>query len=134
MLFPRSTAKLGMKRFAASGLKLAACTALPTVPPVTGTWYQRTAAWLAELPWTVWEFQSDSTPPRFVYWFCTISRMPSASRSLPFLDGTALGGLAHVVAVVESVGPLNVELAVFAQSTWKLQTRTRFVQPQTDVK
>src|SRR5215212_12216492 len=119
MLAARSTATLGMKRFAESGLKLAACSALPIDPLVTGTWYQRKAAWLAELPWTVCEFQSDSTPPRLVYWFWTISRTPSASRSLPFLDGTALGGLAHVVAVVESVGPLKVELAVFDQSTWK---------------
>src|SRR6266480_7815218 len=109
---PRSsTATLGMNRFAtASGFHVAACSALPTVPPVTGTWYQRTAAWEGELPWTVWVSHSDSTPPMFVYWFCIISRMRSVSRLFPLLDGTVVGARAHAVAVVESVGPRKVEL------------------------
>src|SRR5919198_3992413 len=130
----RSTAALGMNRFAEFGFHVAACRAFPTVPPVTGTWYQRTAAWVEELPWTVWLSHKDSTPPMFEYWFCTIKWMPSASRVLPFLDGTSPGGEAHVETVIESVGPVNVELAVLAQSTWNFHTRTRFVQPHTEAK
>jgi hypothetical protein len=74
MLPMRSTATLGMKRFLESGLYVDAWSALPIVPPVTGTWYQRTAAWLELEPATVWTFHSDSTPPMFVYWFCIIAR------------------------------------------------------------
>src|SRR4051794_27469007 len=70
----------------------------------------------------------------FVYWFCIISRIASVSRSLPFFDGTVSGGAAHVVAVVESVGPVKVEWAVFAQSTWNCQTRRGLVKPHTDAK
>src|SRR5437588_190580 len=122
-----------MNRFAELGFHVAACSALPTVPPVTGTWYQRTAAWLEELPCTVWLSHNDSTPPRFVYWFCAISLIASVSRLLPFLDGTLSGGEAHVLPVIESDGPVNVELAVFAQSTWNFHTLTRSVWLQTDV-
>ena len=74
MLPARSTAALGMKRFLESGLYVDAWRALPIVPPVTGTWYQRTVAWLELLPATVWLSHSDSTPPMFVYWFCIIAR------------------------------------------------------------
>ena len=52
MLPARSTAALGMKRFLESGLYVDAWRALPIVPPVTGTWYQRTAAWLELAPAT----------------------------------------------------------------------------------
>ena len=129
----RSTARLGMNRFNESGLKVAACRALPMLPPVTGTWYQRTAAWLVLLPSTVWLSHSDSTPPTFVYWFCIMSRIGRVSRGWPSFSGTVDGGDPQVVAVVESVGPVKVEFAVLAQSTWNFQTRTRSVQPQTDV-
>src|SRR4051794_6293175 len=67
------------------------------------------------------------------YWFCIIARGPSVSRSQPSFSGTSDGGLAHEVEVVESVGPVNVEFAVFAQSTWNLKTRTRLVQPHTEL-
>src|SRR6478672_6416419 len=106
-----------MKRLSAPGFQVDACSAAPTVPPVTGTWYQRTADWLAELPCTVCESHSDSTPLMLVYWFCIISRIGRGSRSLPPCDGTASGGLAHVLPVIESVGPVKVEFAVLFQST-----------------
>ena len=77
-----------MNRLPEPGFHVAACSAPPTVPPVTGTWYQRTAAWLEELPWTVWLSHNDSTPPMFVYWFCAIRRGASVSMRLPFLDAT----------------------------------------------
>jgi len=70
----------------------------------------------------------------FEYWFCIISRMASVSRALPLFDGTVSGGAAQVLPVGESVGPVNVEFAVLAQSTWNAQTRTRSVQPHTDAK
>src|SRR5438270_1517454 len=123
-----------MNRFVDVGFDVAACSALPTVPAVTGTWYQRTAAWLEELPCTVWLSHSDSTPPMFVYWFCAIRRGCSVSMTLPFLDGTSSGAAAHELPVIESVGPVNVELAVFVQSTWNFHTLTRSVWLQTDVK
>src|SRR5947199_142615 len=84
-----------MNRFVDVGFHVAACSALPTVPAVTGTWYQRTAAWVEELPCTVWLSHRDSMPPMFVYWFCAISRMASVSRLLPFFEGTVPGGEAH---------------------------------------
>src|SRR3954449_10190635 len=130
----RSTATLGMKRLDGSGFQVAAWSADPTVPPVTGTWYQRTADWAAELPWTVWVFQSDSTPPTFEYWFCAIRRIARVSRLLPLLDGTVFGGPAQTLPVKESVGPVNVEFAVLFQSTWNAQTRTRSVNIHTEVK
>ena len=65
---------LDIQRFFESGLNVEAWSALPTAPPVTGTWYQRTAAWLALPPATAWLSQSDSTPPMFEYWFWAMSR------------------------------------------------------------
>lgn len=53
MLPTRSTAALGMKRCLESGLYVDAWSALPIAPPVTGTWYQRTAACDALEPATV---------------------------------------------------------------------------------
>jgi hypothetical protein len=70
----------------------------------------------------------------FEYWFCIISRIANVSRALPLLDGTVCGGAAHVEPVIESVGPVKVELAVFDQSTWNFHTRTRLVHPHTDAK
>src|SRR5205823_9379881 len=98
------------------------------VPPVTGTWYQRTAAWVASTPATVLESHSDSTPPRFEYWFWTIERSPNVSRSLPSFAGTVPGPEDQVVAVIESVGPVKVEFAGAVQSAWNFQTRTRSAQ------
>jgi hypothetical protein len=65
---------LDIQRFFGSGLYVAACVAAPTVPPVTGTWYQRTAACEELVPATVWLFHSDSAPPMLLYWFWAISR------------------------------------------------------------
>jgi hypothetical protein len=63
----------------------------------------------------------------FEYWFCIISRKPSVSLSLPPLDGTSAGGRPQVEPVMESNGPVNVELFVLFQSTWNFHTRTRSV-------
>ena len=87
------------------------------MPPVTGTWYQRTAACDELAPATVWLFHSDSTPPMFVYWFCIIARKVSVSRVFPTSSGTSPGPTAQVAPVDASVGPVNVELAVLFQST-----------------
>src|SRR3954453_15660488 len=130
----RSTARPGMNRLETSGFQVAALSADPTLPAGTGTSYPRPADWLVGLPWTVWVFQSDSTPPMFEYWFCAIRRIDKVSRLLPFFDGTVSGGPAQTLPVEESVGPVNVEFAVLAQSTWNAQTRTRSVYPHTEVK
>src|SRR5688500_17184494 len=127
MLPARSRGMLGMNRWFPSGLYVDAWSAAPIVPPVTGTWYQRTAAWVALEPATVCVFQSDSTPPMFEYWFCIMRRIGRVSRSLPPRTGTALGPAAQALPVDESVGPVKVELAGVAQSTWNFQTRTRVV-------
>ena len=63
-----------------------------------------------------------SVPPKFVYWFCIISLYESESRLLPWRSGT-LDGPTLKVPIVAFVGPVNVELAVFVQSTWNFQTR-----------
>src|SRR6266545_36892 len=110
MLPSRSTAALGMKRFFESGLYVDACRALPIVPPVTGTWYQRTTAWLELLPATVWLSHSDS-------------------RVLPSSSGTSDGPTAQLAPVAASVGPVKVEFAVLFQSTWNFQMLTTFVKP-----
>jgi hypothetical protein len=122
-----STAMLGNQRLMELGLYVDACTALPIVFPVTGTWYQRTAAWLELLPATVWLSHSDSTLPTFEYWFCIISRIGNVSRSVPLFSGTVPGGPDQVDPVSESVGPVKVELAGVAQSTWKRHTWSRSV-------
>src|SRR3954467_11181772 len=128
----RSTATLGMKRLEPSGFQVAAWSADPTVPPVTGTWYQRTADWLVELPWTVCVFHSDSTPPMFEYWFWAIRRIASVSRLLPLFDGTVSGGPAQtLLPVEESLGPVNVKLRVLAKSTETAQPPTGRASPPT---
>src|SRR5512140_2588930 len=112
----RSTARLAIQRLLESGLNVDAWRASPMVPPVTGTWYHRTAAWLDELPATVWVAHSDSTPPMFEYWSCIISRIARESRSFPPSSATVDGGEDHDVVVAESVGPVNVELAGVVKS------------------
>src|SRR5512138_3700192 len=95
----RSTARLAIQRLLVSGLKVDAWSAAPIVPPVTGTWYHRTAAWLEELPATVWVAHSDSTPPMLEYWSCIIRRIARESRLFPPSSATVDGGEAQVVAV-----------------------------------
>src|SRR6185369_15644337 len=102
----RSSAKLGTQRcrtFAPSGSQVVACGRLAaTVPPVTSTWYQRGAAKPVVSPRrTVWVVHSDSTPPRYVYWFCTIARICRTSRELPPED-SALGTAAFGQLVAAS--------------------------------
>ena len=65
-----------MKRFFESGDHVDCWAGEPAiVPPVTGSWYQRTWARFADPPLpTVCVSQSDSVPFRFVYWFCIINR------------------------------------------------------------
>src|SRR3954453_8122075 len=113
-----STARLGMKRFFESGAHVACCFgADATAPPVTGSWYHRTCARFGDPPLpTVWVSQSDSVPPMCVYWFCIISRYESESRLFPWRSGTVEGPTLKV-PIVALVGPVNVELAVFVQST-----------------
>src|SRR5829696_5409241 len=130
-MFPAlSTARLGMKRLLLSGFHVDACRAEPIVPAVTGIWYQRTADCVDVLPRTVCAFQSDSTPSMFAYWFCIIVRGPSVSSEFPFFSTTVDGGLDQLEPAEESVGPVSVDAAGAAQSTWNFHTRTRLVQPQ----
>jgi nitrate/nitrite transporter NarK len=71
----------------------------------------------------------------FEYWFCIIVRSASVSKLFPpEPDGTVLGGLAIAVAVVEFVGPVNVEFAVLDQSTWNFHTCTLLVKLPTEAK
>src|SRR5919204_1811431 len=113
-----------MKRFFESGANVDCWRGeRAIVPPVTGSSYQRTCATFGEPPLpTVCVNQSDSLPFRFVYWFCIISRYESVSTLLPPLSGT-LEGPTLKVAIGTFVGPVNVEFAVFPQSTWNFQTR-----------
>src|SRR5919199_1702026 len=119
-----STARLGMNRFFESGANVDCCDGDDAIaPPVTGSWYHRTCATFGVPPLpTVCVSQSDSLPPMFVYWFCIISRYVSVSRLLPCFSGTSLGPTLNV-ATPTFVGPVKVELAGEAQSTWKRQTR-----------
>src|SRR5215213_10672855 len=124
-MFPAlSTARLGMKRFFESGAQVDCCRGVvETVPPVTGSSYQRTCATFGAPPFpTVCVSHSDSRPPRFVYWFCIMSRYESVSRLLPVFSGTVDGPTLNVPDDA-FVGPVNVEFAGFAQSTWNFQTR-----------
>src|SRR3954471_7985634 len=122
----RSSARLGMKRemtFAPSGSQVAACGMLAaTVPPETSTWYQRGAARPdVSARRTVWAVHSDSTPERFVYWFCIIARIWRTSRALPPWEsalGTAAFG--QLVAARGVSGPVKVESEMWFQSTWNL--------------
>ena len=94
------------------------------VPSVTGTSYQRTRATFGVPPLPiVCVSQSDSRPPRFVYWFCIIRRYVSVSSALPSFSGTVDGPTLNVETPT-FVGPVNVEAAGFAQSTWNFHVRT----------
>src|SRR5919198_4527301 len=126
-----STARLGMKRFIASGAQVDCWRTAPIDPPVTGSSYQRTCATLPPLP-TVCVSQSDSRPPMFVYWFCIISRYESVSSWLPSFSGTVEGPTLNVETPV-SVGPVNVEFAGVVQSTWNFHVRIAY-EPQIDAK
>src|SRR4051794_28120384 len=118
-----STARLGMKRFSESGDHVDCWRTDEIVPPVTGSSYQRICAAFGVPPLpTVCVSQSDSRPPMFVYWFCIIRRYDSVSRLLPSFSGTLPGPTLNV-EMPTFVGPVNVELAVFDQSTWNFQTR-----------
>src|SRR5437867_10850636 len=123
-----------MKRwmtFAPSGSQVAACGMFGfTAAPVTSTWYQRGAAKPFGLPITstpglrtVWVAHSDSTPPRFVYWFCIIALIWRTSRptELPPREG-AFGtpAFGQLVAARGVSGPVNVEVEILSQSTWNL--------------
>src|SRR5512138_3947437 len=120
-MFPfLSTARLAIHRDRESdGAHVDCCTGpvVTTLPPFTLSWYQRGAA-NAELVGlaTVCVNQSDSTPPRLVYWLCTISRSRSVSKALPFLAGTVDGATPHEASVTLD-GPVSVESAVLFQST-----------------
>src|SRR5881296_1079618 len=121
-----STARLGIHRASVeSGAHVDCCTGpdVTTVPPVTFNWYQRGDV-SDELPGfaTVCVSQSDSAPPRFVYWFCTIKRSRRVSSAFPFFAGTVDAPTPQVASVTLD-GPVSVELATLAQSTWNLQTR-----------
>src|SRR6266850_360072 len=127
MLPPRSNARLGMKRwitFAASGSQVAACGRLgTTVPPVVFTWYQRGAANpVVFARRTVCGTHNDSVPPKLVYWFCTIARIASTSRSVAVPDWGALAGVAfgQLVAATGTSGPVKVDSEMLFQSTWNL--------------
>src|SRR5919204_135857 len=104
-----------MKRFFESGANVDCWRGeRAIVPPVTGSSYQRTCATFGEPPLpTVCVSQSDSLPPRFVYWFCIISRYESVSTLLPSASGTFEGPTLNV-AIETFVGPLRVELDGFA--------------------
>src|SRR5438552_1898385 len=122
-MFPaRSTARLGTYRWVVSGAYVAAwAVAAPTVPPVTVAWYQRRAATPAAVGWpTVWTFHSDSMPPRFVYWFCIISRATIVVLLLPPLAVAVTGGLSQAGSAAARKGPVNVDSEGRTQSTWNL--------------
>src|SRR2546421_4925639 len=133
MLYPmaispaRSSARLGMKRWLVlvpSGSHVVACGMLPaTVPPVTFTWYQRGAAKpVVFARRTVCGSHSDSVPPKFVYWFCTIARICKTSRRVAVPGCGALATLAagQLVAAIGVSGPGNVGSEMVFQSTWNL--------------
>ena len=109
--------------FALSGSQVVPWTVLAaTVPPVTLSWYQRGAAKpVAFARRTVCEIQSDSAPPIFMYWACTIARIWSTSRALPASEG-ALGTAAfgQLVALSGVSGPVKVDVEILSQSTCSL--------------
>src|SRR3954453_19050661 len=122
----RLRATLGIQRwttFAASGSHVAACgiTGL-TVPPVTFTWYQRGAANPEVFPRrTVCDAHSDSVPPKFVYWFCTMARFESESSSVAVPGcGTPAAKVGQLEAEIGMSGPGKVDSEMLFQSTWNL--------------
>src|SRR5215207_3093090 len=122
MLPALSTARLGVNRCFESGASVACWRTAPTVPPVTGSSYQRTRAMFVPLLPTVCVSHSDSRPPWFVYWFCIISRYVSVSSGLPFFSGT-VDGPTLKLPIDGFVGPVSVEFVGVVQSTWNFQTR-----------
>src|SRR4051812_8494666 len=124
MLPARSTARLGMKRCMTSvpsGSQVVPWGRLgATTPPVTLTWYQRAApAPVALARRTVCVFQSDSTPPKLVYWLCIIARMARTSSAFPPRDGALAGAVdGHEVVASGVSGPVKVESEMLVQSTW----------------
>src|SRR6476469_4297381 len=100
-----------------------------TVPPVTFRWYQRTAALppvgalqvvfvALTLRWTVWSTQSDSAPPRFVYWACAMARIASTSAGFAGVDALAGVALGQQFGCSCVNGPVNVDGETLSQSTW----------------
>ena len=65
---------------------------------------------------------SDSVPPRFVYWFCTIARICRTSRSVavPGCAALATAAFGQLVAASGVSGPVKVESEMLFQSTWNL--------------
>ena len=104
------------------------------VPPVTCDLVPARRGRRGRCAGTVCVDQSDSTPPMFVYWFCIIARYVSVSRLLPPCAGTLHGRVGPVEPVRGAVGPVNVELATLAQSTWNFQTRIAFVTARSTAK
>src|SRR5438067_12105498 len=93
-----------------------------TVPPLTFTWYQRGAANPPAARRTVCGIHNDSVPPKFVYWFCTMARIWSTSRSVavPGCAALATAAFGQLVPAIGTSGPVNVESARLFQSTWNL--------------
>src|SRR5436189_5994959 len=113
-----STARLGMNLFVAVGAHVDCWRTLETVPPVTGSSYQRTCARFGEPPLpTVCVNQSDSCPPMFVYWFCIINRYESVSIGFPSFSSASPGPTLNTDTPT-FVGPVKVEFAGVVQSTW----------------
>src|SRR5262250_1999015 len=110
-----STARLGIHRpTVLSGANVDCCSGpeVTTVPPVTLSWYHRGAGRVVLLGFaTLCVSHNDSMPPRFVYWFCIISRSASTSTAFPFFAGTDPGPCVHEASVTLD-GPVTVELAV----------------------
>src|SRR5215211_2898196 len=120
----RSTARLGMNRWVESAPHVACWRGVEIAPPVTGISYQRMRPTFCVPPLpTVCVSHSDSRPPRFVYWFCIISRYDRVSSAFPSASGTVDGPTLNVETPT-FVGPVKVELAGLAQSTSHFQVRT----------
>ncbi len=113
-----------MNRLFESGEYVLCCTGpeVTTVPPVTLSWYHRTAACDDEEPATVCVSQRDSCPPMLRYWFCIIRRSWSVSMLLPLLVGTVAGAVFQVDSVT-LLGPVNVDEPGLAQLTANFQMR-----------
>jgi hypothetical protein len=102
-----------------------------TVPPVTLSWYQRTAAapvvgalqfvFVALSPRrTVCVTQSDSAPPILEYWACAIARIWSVSRLLAGVGALGTFAFGQQVGASWVSGPVKVDVEILSQSTWSL--------------
>src|ERR671932_333634 len=131
----RSTARLGIQRkkfFPPSGSHVLPWAAFAaTVPPVTFSWYHRTAAFppvvalqfvfVALSPrCTVCEPQTDSAPPMFEYCACAIARISSESRPLPGVGMSPTLAFGQHVGASCSSGPAKVDVEILSQSAWSL--------------